>query len=318
MKIKYRIIWFEDDKSWLKSAMPLVERNLKDKGFEPVIESQDSAKKITSQLWQKINKSDLIVMDLNLNKGLKGNKIILQIRNNSVLTEVVFYSQAGEDALRKLVHDERLDGIYCSERGDAWKRVNEVVNMNLQKAQDVNALRGLMMAEESELQDITAEILLTIHKNKHHLAKHIRNHAHTQTHDHLEQALKKIKKLDPDKDYEKLFDMPQYGGAGKQITLKSFLKKIKDTESIFDAFYKVAEKYDDDINKPRINFAHSIEKEVKGKTYLIRGKKKTEFTEVFCTEIRKNLQKHRENLQKVLDHIKTKRKAKKGLKLPHN
>lgn len=304
MKIKYRIIWFEDDKKWLKSAIPFVEENLTDKGFEPIIDIFESVRKIPQSLWNKINRSDVIVMDLKLRKGFSGDKIIRQIRDNNVLTEVVFYSSDGEDKLRKLIHGERLDGIYCSEREGSWKKVNEVIDMNIQKAQDVNGLRGLVMAEEAELQNITAQVLWELHKNKHTLASFIRKHAHDKTTKHFTDTLKLLEEINPERHYEKLFEMHEYGASGKQITLSAFLKEIVKSKNVFKPMHAVMKNYTNEIITPRNDLAHSVEKEIGNKIFLINKKRgKIEFTEAECIKIRKNLQKHRKNLKTILDLV---------------
>ena len=304
MKIKYRIIWFEDDPRWLKSVKPFIQDALEDMGFSLVLKPYTGTKNL-NPLWGEINASDLIVMDLTL-PDKQGDKIIEEIRNRNIFTEVIFYSRKGEKTVRKLVNDKELDGVYCADRKDCKDTVIEVIKMTVRKVQDVNALRGLVMAEESELQSLMAEILWELHSRNHTLASFTKKHGYDSTAKYLKDTLDLLAKIDPKKDYDKLFNMSVYGAAGKQMTLLAFLKENIKTDSNFKSPHNLMKSYPEDVIKERNDLAHSVEVEEKGKIFLVNRQKKTRqvFTEDKCIKIRKNLRKHRGNLEAILALIK--------------
>ena len=96
---------------------------------------------------------DLIIADMSLANGFTSIKLMDAIRKKSVFTEVLFYSSNGEKAVREELANYDIDGAYCSGRDndDFEFKVREVIYTLIKKTQDLNSLRGLVMAETSEL-----------------------------------------------------------------------------------------------------------------------------------------------------------------------
>jgi ribosome-binding ATPase YchF (GTP1/OBG family) len=107
--------------------------------------------------FESLKDYDLLLVDLNLddNESGDGNKIIEEIRNNDIYTEIIFYSSHYEHLIN-LLKENRTEGIFTSERNQIDTKAKKIIDVTLHKIQDVNNLRGLIMAEVAEL-DILKE-----------------------------------------------------------------------------------------------------------------------------------------------------------------
>ena len=83
MKIDYRILWIEDDKSWIRVPKLRIEAKIQEYGFKPIIEPiyNCDLKNL------KYSDYDLILVDYKLNCGddKYGNNILSLLRNRKIL-----------------------------------------------------------------------------------------------------------------------------------------------------------------------------------------------------------------------------------------
>src|SRR5687768_8359396 len=114
MRIKYNILWVENEKDWLEPSLEYVEGIIEDFGFELSCKHVSSELEIAELLEQPepLKDYDLILVDLQLDKGDRGSKIIENIREHKIFTDVIFYSQDVQ-GIRQAVSDHFLDGVYC-------------------------------------------------------------------------------------------------------------------------------------------------------------------------------------------------------------
>ena len=151
MRIDYRILWFEDNASSYSTKKAFVKDIIEDFGFNFV----EPRNEVDGSNIETIPYSmyDLIIADMSLANGSTSIKLMDAIRKKSVFTEVLFYSSNGEKAVREELAKYDIDGAYCSGRDndDFEFKVREVIYTLIKKTQDLNSLRGLVMAETSEL-----------------------------------------------------------------------------------------------------------------------------------------------------------------------
>ncbi|MEF3310611.1 response regulator [Paenibacillus sp. GYB004] len=159
MKIKYRILWFEDNKSWFETASRNISDFLDDNGFELEATRYDNAHQGIKYILSNCD-YDLILMDLNLN-GTHGDKIIEDIRNEDLFTEIIFYSQSDVQTIRATIRDKGIDGLYCTSRNtDEFEdKVTKIIRNTIKKVQDVNNMRGLVIAQTIDLENKIKEML---------------------------------------------------------------------------------------------------------------------------------------------------------------
>ena len=159
MRINYRILWFEDNKKSYDTKKGFVKDIVEEFGFNFVEPQNEVDGKNIDTLDYAIY--DLIIADMNLSRDLTAMKLMEAIRKKDVFTEVLFYSSSGEDAVRGELARYKIDGAYCSDReNDEFEfKVREVIRTLIKKTQDLTNLRGLVMAEVSELDLLMERII---------------------------------------------------------------------------------------------------------------------------------------------------------------
>lgn len=158
MRLKYKILWIENEEDWVDSIYDQIQEHLSDLGFE-------FEKKLIAKEEECVNydEYDLILMDLNLAEQPNGAELIERIRNLNVFTDIVFYSSVGIDTLREKGREKNLEGVYYSGRtpdSSFVRKVCQVIDSTIKKVQDLSNLRGLVMAEVSDLDSLMDEIIV--------------------------------------------------------------------------------------------------------------------------------------------------------------
>jgi DNA-binding NarL/FixJ family response regulator len=294
MNLVYKILWFEDEILWAKPLIPEIKSFVEELGFqfvEPKFEKDNS--NIDNIEYDNY---DLILMDYRLSGSEKGDALINRIREHSFYSEILFYSASGAPTLRKAVLDNELDGVYCSDRQrDSFlPKVKEVIKATVKKVLDVNTLRGIVMAETSDIDEkmleiisLYANMLDTDGKNA-FLEKRRKKIV-----DSTESKIKKIKISNIDEiSGNFLFDANQ-----KWMTVLDIVKKIISERE------EITKLYDPEIIKKRNLLAHVKEtKNESGKIQL--AYKDFIFNDKESKEILISLKKHEENFNTILEFLK--------------
>lgn len=157
MRLKYKILWIENEEDWVDSIYDQIQEHLSDLGFE--FEKKLIAKEEESVIYDEY---DLILMDLNLAEQPNGAELIERIRNLNVFTDIVFYSSIEIELLREKGREKNLEGVYYSGRtpdSSFVRKVCQVIDSTIKKVQNLSNLRGLVMAEVSDLDSLMDEII---------------------------------------------------------------------------------------------------------------------------------------------------------------
>lgn len=156
MRLKYKILWIENEEDWVDSICDQIQEHLSDLGFE------FEKKLIAKEESVNYDEYDLILMDLNLAEQPNGAELIERIRNLNVFTDIVFYSSIEIDILREKGREKNLEGVYYSGRtpeNSFVRKVCQVIDSTIKKVQDLSNLRGLVMAEVSDLDSLMDDII---------------------------------------------------------------------------------------------------------------------------------------------------------------
>src|SRR5690606_18490997 len=106
MKIEYSILWLDDKKSDIidDNYAEDLQNFIANEGFEPTINLVSNEE----EFFKNLNDSyDLILTDYHLNEtgedARDGDKIIEQVREQNINTEIMFYSAQGDvaDTIKK-------------------------------------------------------------------------------------------------------------------------------------------------------------------------------------------------------------------------
>jgi len=305
MKLDYKILWLDDNMDEILSDdyPKEIKTYLDEQGFEPKL----IMVKNENDFFENLNDTfDLILTDFHLNETLNstrnGDAIIEEVRNLSIFTEIMFYSAQGDvaDTIKKdritFFDTRKVTGTIHYEK-IVEKAIN-LIGLTIKKFQHIVAMRGMIMNETSSLDIQMLEI--------------------------IKQALK-MKEINFDELAPKIYDELNelYNSKNEFVNEcrdnRKFITLTKDT-FVFSADYKIktlgqilkclklkdfSDEYKEEINLMRNKFAHSTlsKDETTGREYFKYGDSGLTFDEELCKKIRKDIIKHRENLNKTFAKI---------------
>ena len=287
MNLKYRILWIENEEDWVESIEDQIQEYLEDLGF--VYERKLIAKEEQDISY---NDYDLILMDLNLADQPNGAELISKIRDLGVYTDVVFYSASGIDELRAKGREKELEGVFYSGRTPDTafvNRVKAVIDATLKKVQDLNNLRGLVMAEVSELDAVMDRIIPSYFSTAEKMElfhKHITANRETTLQKSLNCA-NKCQLTWRGKDIQEIVSL--LDSSQKARAIKIIIEQSRPDLYSESNFY---EEYNATIITPRNELAHCKSEIHDGKEILLTRKGDKCFDETFFKEVRKNILKY--------------------------
>jgi DNA-binding NarL/FixJ family response regulator len=301
MRIDYNILWFEDVKSSFDAKKQIVKAIVEDFGFNfPEPRNEIDGANIETIDYDNY---DLLIVDLNL-AGTKGPALIDRIRHNEgVYTEVVFYSSDGERAVRNALKEYEIDGAYCAgrENDDFEDKVQKVIKTTIKKVQDLNNMRGLIMAETSDIDSTMFSIIQTvIEKNsfgiKEKLAAVIFENVKSKVNSKKDDFDKYLKNGRIDKVIK---DNLMFDTSQKILAIQFIIDSI-DHELTKPHQGNVFSNSYTELKQQRDLLAHVIEVYEEGKKKLKSGNRELEFTDEFCIDIRVKVKRHGNDLDQIL------------------
>lgn len=297
MKLEYKILWLDDKKFDIISDEfdKEIREHLEDKHFIPKIDLESNEK----DFLNKLNSSeyDLILTDFNLNEGDRdGKQIVEEIRNQSIFTEIMFYSAQGS-----VIDTDKLDRITFLDTsktgGDHYQKVidkaKKLIDLTIRKFEHIVVMRGLIMHETSSL-DVMMD-------------KYVKDYIHGITNDEEKEEFLKDIFTEIEKNAKEKYDKAQtknYKKILKDNVLFGASQKIMALGKILQASGKedFSEDYKKEIINIRNQFAHTdISIDEQGQEYFkvkIEGIERI-LDEDLCKDIRKNINKHKNNIESL-------------------
>ena len=160
MKLEYKILWLDDNKKAIEedSYSSEIEEHLREKAFIPEIVLVDHK----DEFFRNLDSVDfdLILTDFNLNDTDTGDKIIQQVRNRSIFTEIMFYSAQSE--IKNTINLDRITFLDTSKTTsknhyqDVIEKAISLIDLTIKKFENIVVMRGMIMQETSSL-DTTIE-----------------------------------------------------------------------------------------------------------------------------------------------------------------
>ncbi|MAO56310.1 MAG: hypothetical protein CMM61_11510 [Rhodospirillaceae bacterium] len=157
MRLDLNILWIEDQPDGVENHQRTIERRLLDLGFQLSVHFVQRFDELQRQLDDAIDEDevDLILVDFDLgNTGGDGGDAARQIRETFPHREMVFYSGKSPGSLRQVAFDNQIDGVYFAHRPTLGDDVFSVIENMLRKVIDLSHMRGIVMAETSEIDHI--------------------------------------------------------------------------------------------------------------------------------------------------------------------
>jgi len=302
MTLEYKILWIDNVDVIYTDHQQTIENHLIDLGFTPLIEKgadYNAFDKFKGNLQQ----FDLFLLDYKLDGDKNGNEIIKDIREENY-TDVIFYSTL-PDEVRQKIYDDKLNGVYYTSRDfeQFEDDVISIIDVTIKKVQDVNNLRGLIMAEVAELDRIKKRIIQKFSKNADaEFKKYIKEDVFSKIKQELE-ALACLVKVEDSEcshteiDLEKLQKNFFYDSFKKSRTVF----RVKNSNAKCKEIPFVHQEYYDNVIRKRNVLAHEEENSrVDGTKYLnYSNGTPLEFNEEHCIQIRKDIKKYKELLRDI-------------------
>ena len=303
MTLDYKILWIDDRKEFFEIHREFIIDYLEEKGFDANIIEYKSFDEFTQKETDVAHQKtyDLFLIDLNLDHGNTGDQIIKEVREN-VLTDIIFYSTNLQD-VRKKVNENNIEGIYTTSRNqyDFEEKVTDVIDVTIKKVQDVNNLRGLIMAEVAELDRIKTNIVHNYCKKTDGSDNDLKKYVATKIFNDFNENIKQYSFLQntEEKEYENMIlsdfinDL-LFLSDKKARTINKINIKQK-TGLNFNV-----EDYRKNILTKRNVLAHEKEYEDENGKYLTYPNgERLNFTEDHCIQIRKDIKRYKELLENI-------------------
>lgn len=299
MKLKYSILWFDDDEEQFKSHdFEDLVAEINSWGFdfdEPVY--VQTAKEFMKK--KPFSDFDLIVVDYNIGEdGKHGGDFIEEVRSYNVYAEIIFYTAGGISELWDSVKEKNLDGIFLSNNTGIIQKVIQVFRQSVNKVVDLENMRGIVMAQVGDMDNIMKEILQA---------------GLTQIEDEqleaiYESFIKRQKKF-----------IKKKCGEIQQFSKNASIKKMLDLcDSSYPIWSLVKElikrhpdlqnsgisKYDKEIIQPRNTLAHGVPKSQEGGIQcFVHRRRKFKYSKQSAKKIRGDLKKYKDIYEEILSQI---------------
>lgn len=296
MKLEYKILWLDDniDAFIEDEHIDDIKKHISEQGFDTEIITQNNQEEFFDNLD---NTYDLILTDYHMD-GLNGDKVVEKIRNQSIFTEILFYTAKAD-----LKDTQKLDRISFLEtttnhEEKVVEKTKELIDLTIKKFQDIVVMRGMIMHETSDLDSKKIEILRQYINSKDALEiQDLKNSVLGEIKSFLDEKCNKYQDYNDNDGLKKVIkDNVLFSSARKIEALSWILKKLE-----LDDF---SQAYKNEIISPRNQFAHAKLIEEDGRKYFKKTNGNIEFDDIYCKELRKNILKHKNNLnilQKKLD-----------------
>jgi len=306
MKLDYRILWIDDRISDYKRDGHLrrIENFLIKLGFIPHIEECEDFESLTEILTTQ--KFDLILTDYNLDEDENNGNIVIREIRKGLFTEILFYSVVDDflEIAKKIFPIDRLSYYQISQGfGGLLDKTEWLIKQTISKLQELSAMRGLMMAETSGLDNLLGELVIAF-INKSEMAKknqEVFDKANQRSAKFFKESAENFELCFTEKRYE---DMVKSSSVyGKWQVLREIVKDVE----IENFSSETLKNYNKEITEIRNKLAHLKHTLKEGKYYFeFKASDGTlwAFDDEKCVEIRRNLKKHKDNLNALATYLK--------------
>jgi CheY-like chemotaxis protein len=309
MRLIYKILWVDDRINTFISIgyKSEIENYLKSLFFQPFLDTCITADDAKESL--KKNKYDLILSDYNMEQE-KGDEFIRHLRKENVNTEILFYT--AQESELDLTQIDRIS-FFIIPKIDGYppflEKVFQLIDLTVDKLQELTVIRGLVMAETSQLDKLMEDVIY----------HYFITQKSDERNDLFDKILKEIeidykKKLTKPEDdcqyscvlklrkneIKEIIESTDFETSRKARSVNTIIKKQQFVYKTNKNFY---EDYFSEVISIRNDLAHSRSEHKNGKDVLITKKQGAAivFDKEKFKEIRQNILKYIE----ILENLKT-------------
>ncbi|MEQ8354810.1 MAG: hypothetical protein RH942_04670 [Kiloniellaceae bacterium] len=311
MRLDFNALWFDDQPDAIRDAEESLRPMLLDLGFDLQVNAftdfsdadfLDRALRQGADEWD----IDLILLDFDLGQGLefRGSDFAVTIRQQFPHKEIVFYSGhgAGIPALREALYQSGIDGAFPAMRDQLVDQAFDIIQNLIKKVVDLDHMRGIVMAETSELDDLIGDCLVVAHAHMDDTGKaSIRKYIADKLGRSLKSNTNKVAALHKGIAFEDLQALaPQiFSSYFQRLALLKVLRALGwDGESEHSAKVQLLDQYKPDVADLRDVLAHA--KLIKdGREKVLRGANGRDISDDDMITIRAAILRHRSNMQAI-------------------
>jgi hypothetical protein len=159
MKIKYKIVWLDDQPETMNKYLDDIKLILEENYFIPDIQEPYISYENFQRSFQTTNNNDvygevfndcdLLLIDFNIaekqeNEEKTGATLISQLRSKGIYTETIFYSNA-MDEYRKKANKPELDNVIYADKTELINKVEKLIKKHVVQSMIISNLRGYLM-----------------------------------------------------------------------------------------------------------------------------------------------------------------------------
>ena len=297
MNLTFGICWIEDQAS--APERDAVAQAVRVNGFEPDIHSVETEADIRAfaQRQHYFQDYDLILLDLTLGDGLRGDELAPEVRQRFRSTPILFYSAVVEQDLRRRMAEKGVDGVYCTSREMLATRVRHLISDLTPALNRLSGMRGLAARVVAECDQAFRQILLhlsDLHGTETEIVQSLKRALTDLQQHHLDQ-------VEPIDTLQALLDQP---GISSGLLFKQVMRLTReprrDSEEIRDARFSITD-YGRKVLKRRNILSHALEERTDDGWIIRGGASKPDLTVADFPTYRSDFLAHRRDIARLRD-----------------
>ena len=265
MNLTFGICWIEDQAS--DAEVEAVANSVRAHGFEPEIkrvETEDDIRDF-AQRQENFHDYDLILLDLRLGGGLRGDELAPDVRRKFRSTPILFYSAVSEADLRRMMADKVVEGAYCAHRDRLPMRIGELVS-NLSPA--LNRLSGMRGLAARVVADCDQELRAILIQLGHEAEKEAAIISYLKDKVRSENAAL-LEKIDPIDRLSALLDDHSMSSGVLYFAARDKIRAMDPPDDI-KALLRAVREYPNDVIARRNTLAHALEERTNAGWRIVR------------------------------------------------
>ena len=311
MKLEFTLLIVDDVPDSIEQALNVLKDHLEDRGFTlkrlvPETFSEQSLRELGRMSGKNY---DLVIVDYNLGRDdTNGAVAAHRLRRDLPYTDIIFYSSDPELDLYGKLAEQKVPGVFIARREGLGDALTGLADTIIGKAVDLNHMRGIAMAEVSEMDVFVEETLLSTFR---YTDDQCVQDAMWKTFDKLKDRIKKDAKLI--EEHSNPNDFPNIVGNSRLFSsmdryraLRRIVKCLPEKPS---EALGILKSYEDDIIHNRNMLAHVKEESTEdGKVILRSIRREKDGQEVtvddsWMSDFRRMLQRHKSALTVVCEAL---------------
>lgn len=287
MQLEYKILWADDNGDNIEAFSHPIIDFLEEEGFISKLYPCRTKTELENSINLNMN-YNLIVLDFKFNDKPVGTDFIKYIREKNIYSTIILYTAAKDVKLPEEVFKSKVQNVYTltkHEIAEDRTLISNIIHYDLYKDLDINSMRGIAMAEVTNMDKLIWEIIIQEEIPQEHILTHIRSNKENN-----------YKEFKDKKDNEIWTELNKenrstilFSSYERATFLKDYLKALSFVE--LKEFIELFENYHAEIITPRNKLAHQ-------NTYedMSIDERNTKFQ-----ELRKNIIKHKNKLIKLIE-----------------